>query len=124
MESAAAPDMGRNIDVENVIQTGILLQGETASTPSTEAVLALSKRLNQFYLSWKQRSIPKNSSEKRWAGGRKSRRSKSPSTKPIVVANGDKAGYGPRINKGVYRFNSHEEADQWLMKHLTTKQDR
>ena len=34
-----------------------------------------------------------------------------------------KAGYGPRINKGVYRFNSHEEADQWLMKQLTKKQD-
>lgn len=27
----------------------------------------------------------------------------------------------PRIRKGVYRFNSHEEADQWLMDHLTQK---
>lgn len=27
----------------------------------------------------------------------------------------------PRIRKGVYRFHSHEEADQWLMDHLTRK---
>ena len=26
-----------------------------------------------------------------------------------------------RIRKGVYRFHSHEEADQWLMDHLTRK---
>lgn len=29
----------------------------------------------------------------------------------------------PRIQKGVYRFRSHEEADQWLMDHLTRKQE-
>jgi hypothetical protein len=28
----------------------------------------------------------------------------------------------PKIRKGVYRFHSHEEADQWLMDHLTRKQ--
>jgi hypothetical protein len=27
----------------------------------------------------------------------------------------------PRIKKGVYRFNSHEEADQWLMDHSIRK---
>lgn len=27
-----------------------------------------------------------------------------------------------RIKRGVYRFNSHEEADQWLMDRLTRKQ--
>jgi hypothetical protein len=27
----------------------------------------------------------------------------------------------PRIKKGVYRFKSHEEADQWLMDHMTRK---
>jgi len=26
-----------------------------------------------------------------------------------------------RFPKGVFRFNSHEEADQWLMDHLTRK---
>jgi hypothetical protein len=26
-----------------------------------------------------------------------------------------------RIKKGVYRFHSHEEADQWLMDHMTRK---
>jgi len=31
------------------------------------------------------------------------------------------AGMVPRIRKGVYRFHSHEEADQWLMDHLTRK---
>jgi len=25
----------------------------------------------------------------------------------------------PRIKKGVYRFHSHEEADQWLMDRMT-----
>ena len=25
------------------------------------------------------------------------------------------------IPKGVYRFNSHEEADEWLMSHLTRR---
>ncbi len=29
------------------------------------------------------------------------------------------AGLGLRIKRGVYRFHSHEEADQWLMDHLT-----
>ena len=28
----------------------------------------------------------------------------------------------PRFPKGVFRFKSHEEADQWLMDHLTRKQ--
>ena len=27
----------------------------------------------------------------------------------------------PRIKRGVYRFHSHEEADQWLMDRLTRK---
>jgi len=27
----------------------------------------------------------------------------------------------PRIKKGVYRFKSHEEADQWLMDHAIRK---
>jgi hypothetical protein len=31
------------------------------------------------------------------------------------------AGMTPRIPKGVYRFHSHEEADQWLMDHLTRR---
>lgn len=26
-----------------------------------------------------------------------------------------------RVRKGVYRFHSHEEADLWLMNHLTRK---
>jgi hypothetical protein len=26
-----------------------------------------------------------------------------------------------RIPRGVYRFRSHEEADAWMMKHLTRK---
>jgi hypothetical protein len=31
---------------------------------------------------------------------------------------------GPlRIRKGVYRFHSHEEADQWLMDHMTRKRE-
>jgi hypothetical protein len=34
-----------------------------------------------------------------------------------------KAGFFPRIPKGVYRFSSHEEADQWLMNHLTRKRE-
>ncbi len=29
------------------------------------------------------------------------------------------AGIGLRVKRGVYRFKSHEEADQWLMDHLT-----
>ena len=28
---------------------------------------------------------------------------------------------GMRVRKGVYRFRSHEEADQWLMDRLTRK---
>lgn len=28
---------------------------------------------------------------------------------------------GIRVPKGVYRFHSHEEADEWLMKHLTRR---
>jgi hypothetical protein len=32
------------------------------------------------------------------------------------------AGLCPlRIPRGVYRFSSHQEADQWLMDHLTRK---
>ena len=31
------------------------------------------------------------------------------------------AGWGLRVPRGVYRFKSHEEADQWLMDHLTRK---
>lgn len=30
-----------------------------------------------------------------------------------------KAGLGLRVPKGVYRFHSHEEADEWLMKMMT-----
>jgi hypothetical protein len=26
---------------------------------------------------------------------------------------------GIRVPRGVYRFNSHEEAHEWMMKHLT-----
>ena len=48
---------------------------------------------------------------------------------PLRIVPGEKqakigwceAGFFPRIRKGVYRFNSHEEADQWLMDHLTRK---
>jgi hypothetical protein len=29
----------------------------------------------------------------------------------------------PRIPKGVFRFRTHEEADQWLMKHLTRSRE-
>jgi hypothetical protein len=29
--------------------------------------------------------------------------------------------YRPAIKKGVYRFHSHEEADQWLMDRLIRK---
>jgi len=32
-----------------------------------------------------------------------------------------RAGMVPNIRKGVYRFRSHEEADQWLMDRLTRK---
>jgi hypothetical protein len=31
------------------------------------------------------------------------------------------AGFFTRIKRGVYRFNSHEEADQWLMDQQTRK---
>ena len=27
----------------------------------------------------------------------------------------------PRVPKGVWRFRSHQEADAWLMKHLTRR---
>jgi hypothetical protein len=33
------------------------------------------------------------------------------------------AGFGPRIRKGVYRYRTYEEADAWLMDHLTRKQE-
>ncbi len=29
--------------------------------------------------------------------------------------------FQPQVPKGVFRFRSHEEADQWLMNHLTRK---
>lgn len=32
-----------------------------------------------------------------------------------------KAGWGIRVPRGAYLFSSHEEADQWLMDHLTRK---
>ena len=32
------------------------------------------------------------------------------------------AGFAQRIPRGVYRFHTHEEADEWLMAHLTRKQ--
>ncbi len=32
-------------------------------------------------------------------------------------------GHGVRIPKGVFRFNSHEEADEWLWKMITRKTD-
>ncbi len=32
------------------------------------------------------------------------------------------ASFGIQVKKGVYRFHSHEEADQWLMDRLTRKQ--
>jgi hypothetical protein len=28
---------------------------------------------------------------------------------------------GIRVPRGVYKFHSHQEADAWLMKHLTTR---
>ena len=31
------------------------------------------------------------------------------------------AGWELRARRGVYRFKTHEEADQWLMDHLTRK---
>lgn len=31
------------------------------------------------------------------------------------------AGFFPRIKKGVYKFKTEEEADQWLMDHMTRK---
>ena len=30
-----------------------------------------------------------------------------------------RAGFGIHVPKGVHKFRSHEEADEWLMKHLT-----
>jgi len=47
---------------------------------------------------------------------------------PLLVAPGDrarkremqKAGFFPRFPKGVYRFKTFEEADQWMMKAMTT----
>jgi hypothetical protein len=32
-----------------------------------------------------------------------------------------KLEFFPRIKRGVYRFKSHEEADQWLMDHSIQK---
>lgn len=47
---------------------------------------------------------------------------------PMIVAPGDrarkremqKAGFFPRIPRGVFRFKTFEEADEWLMKAMTT----
>lgn len=47
---------------------------------------------------------------------------------PPLVAPGDqarkremqKAGFFPRFPKGVYRFKTFEEADEWMMKVITT----
>lgn len=30
-------------------------------------------------------------------------------------------GFGLKVRRGVYRFRSHEEADRWLMDHMTRK---
>jgi hypothetical protein len=46
---------------------------------------------------------------------------------PLIVAPGDcarkrewqEAGFFPRIKKGVYRFKTFEEADEWWMKAMT-----
>lgn len=48
---------------------------------------------------------------------------------PLAISPGEQdasrqwsnSGFFPRISKGVYRFHSHEEADRWLMDHLTRK---
>ncbi len=50
----------------------------------------------------------------------------------MLVAPGDrarkramqKAGFFPRFPKGVYRFKTFEEADEWLMKAMTTGRKR
>jgi hypothetical protein len=46
-------------------------------------------------------------------------------TQPGEIANAEAWSRAfPRlrgVRPGVYRFNSHEEADAWLMKHLTKK---
>ena len=47
---------------------------------------------------------------------------------PLVVPRGDRerkremqrAGFFPRIPRGVYRFKTFEEADEWMMKAMTT----
>ena len=47
---------------------------------------------------------------------------------PLLVAPGDwarkremqKAGFFSRFPKGVYRFKTFEEADEWMMKAMTT----
>ena len=47
---------------------------------------------------------------------------------PLLVAQGDrarnremqKARFFPRFPKGVYRFKTFEEADEWMMKAMTT----
>jgi len=35
-----------------------------------------------------------------------------------------KAGFFPRFPKGVYRFKTFEEADEWMMKAMTTGRRR
>ena len=51
------------------------------------------------------------------------------SSAPLVVQTSEtesnrqwrESGFGPRIRKGVYRYHTYEEADAWLMDHLTRK---
>ena len=51
---------------------------------------------------------------------------------PLLVAPGDwarkremqKAGFFSRFPKGVYRFKTFEEADEWMMKAMTTGRRR
>lgn len=58
--------------------------------------------------------------------GRRRPASKLLSTSQETEANRQwaNAGFFPRIKKGVYKFKTEEEADQWLMDHLTRKQER
>ncbi len=51
---------------------------------------------------------------------------------PLVVPRGDRerkrgmqrAGFFPRIPRGVYRFKTFEEADEWMMKAMTTERPK
>ncbi|MFM8716655.1 MAG: hypothetical protein ACKOF3_07725 [Spartobacteria bacterium] len=57
--------------------------------------------------------------------GRRTAPAKLVSTPQETEANRQwaKAGFFPRIKRGVYKFKSEEEADQWLMDHMTLKQE-